>query len=177
MFHSHSSLLDLPFYSHPQLFLSLFLPSPIDHQLLDLRTASSCCCIFRTVLDLAIRTLEDSLVDWPHKFRSQVRSPTPLWTSECPLIYLPSWRTSFPQSHLRPCLRKWIRDKASEGQLASARIYPSARAKSMSRSSYSKHGETGFGTITQTEVEQRETRIAQDVVYAVLPLRFALRDT
>ena len=39
MSHSHSSLLELPLFSHPTLFVSLLLPSRGNHQPLDPRTA------------------------------------------------------------------------------------------------------------------------------------------
>ena len=71
---------------------------------------------------------EDCLVVWPHKVRLQVMGPTPSLRSAAQRCYFCSPCIKavhvFVQHTLRvrtprlyPCLRKWMRDRASEGWL------------------------------------------------------------
>ena len=123
---------------------------------------------------------QDCLVVWPCKVRSHVMSPTPSWRSAAQRL-LPftdhqggrvfaQYTIPVRTSHLRPCLRKWMRDKASEGQLHPC-SYRKERSKcnrcenllllkrkfSITLITYSKHGETCCDTHTRKPSRDRRS--------------------
>ena len=165
MSRSHSSLSehDLqryapPFPCHPHL-PSLLLPSRDDHQIPPESTDS------RTVWSFGHTKSAHRFLSRTPSLRSGVQRFTP--------IHHPSRRTSFFAQYtipvrtprLHPCLRKWMRDEASEGRLDRCICRREKQVQSQQESLYrrkfdvtlitlSKHGET----LTQTEIVQRHER-------------------
>ena len=155
--------------SHPFLFFTTF---PL-------------CFILLTVMNNhSIHAQQDGLVDWPHKVLLQVLSPTPLLKSAVHRLLLFTYhqrdqvsaqctsRVRTSQLHL--CLRKWMRDKASEGlslslhmqkreaRTATARIHHPTGESSTSSSAHIRSAVRLVATHSHIRKSSRDTRREQE---------------
>ena len=135
------------------------------HPFLFFTTVPLCFILLTVMNNHSIHAQQDGLVDWPHKVLLQVLSPTPLLKSAVHRLLLFTYHQrdqvsaqfSIPvrTSHLRPCLRKWMRDKASEGLSLSLRMQQREASAATARI----HHTTGESSTTSSAHIQSAVRL------------------
>ena len=161
MSHSHSSLLELPLFSHPTLFISLLLPSRGNHQPPDPRTAGR---FGRWTIQSPLTGYEPNAIVEISSTKRRIS----FWSEDNSGEDVTSTPVS-SEVHERRSIGRLTSPLLMQKREASAvppRIYHFFWGKNYVKLiSHSKHGETCCDKLTQTEIEQRPKKCTGDTYH------------